>query len=173
MWTHPASGIVERGSVNGVGMAYQGSRLSKLLLVRWRCAALSAWAGLLLLLAGCAGTPIQVERIDPRAVQRGLTTNVISTGEISPDTRIILQQRGLWQFYQSNPETAIALLHRTVAAGQADPDTLFALAEMSFRLAENTGKQPDYLAATVYAFAFLFPDDPKQRPNEFDPRVRT
>ncbi len=138
---------------------------------RWR-AALSALAGLLML-AGCAGTPIQVERVGPRDVQHGLTTNVISTSEISPDTRIVLEQRDLWHFYQGDPEAAIALLHRTATAGQPAPDVLFALAEMSFRLAEVTGKQANYLAAPIYAFAFLFPDNPAQRPSEFDPRVRT
>ena len=39
-------------------------------------------AGLLLLLDACA-TPVQVERADPRAVQRELTSNAISTGDIS------------------------------------------------------------------------------------------
>ena len=33
--------------------------------------------------------------------------------------------------------------------------------------------EPYYLAAAVYAFAFLFPDDPAQRPTGFDPRFRT
>ncbi len=127
---------------------------------------------LLLLLAGCA-TPIQVDRVGAREVQRELSSNVISTGEISPDSQIVLQQRGLWQFYQSNPEAAIALLHRSITTGPPDPDVLFALAEMSFRRAQDTGGQPDYLAATIYAFAFLFPSNPAQRPNEFDPRVRT
>ena len=159
------------------GMGYrQSNPVDQLRRSCWR-AALSAWAGLLLLLAGCA-TPVQVERIDPRDVQRELTSNVISTGEISADTQIVLEQKDLWQFYQSNPETAIALLHRTVTAGQADPDTLFALAEMSFHYAAFHGTQKSddrayYLASAVYAYAFLFPDDPAQRPNEFDPRVRT
>jgi hypothetical protein len=33
--------------------------------------------------------------------------------------------------FESDPEGAIASLHRTVTAGEADPDALFALAEMS------------------------------------------
>jgi hypothetical protein len=39
---------------------------------------LVAWLGLLTLLAGCA-TPVQVARVNPRDVQRELTSNVIST----------------------------------------------------------------------------------------------
>jgi pimeloyl-ACP methyl ester carboxylesterase len=139
----------------------------------WR-EALTALSTLLLLVlvAGCA-TPIQVDRVGAREVQRELTSNALSTGELSPDSQIVLQQRGLWQLYQSNPQAAIHILHRSVTTVQPDPNVLFALAEMSFRRAQDTGAQPDYLAAAIYAFAFLFPNDRAQRPNEFDPRVRT
>ncbi|MGH7153110.1 MAG: esterase/lipase family protein [Acetobacteraceae bacterium] len=126
----------------------------------------------LLLLGGCA-TPVQVQRVGPRAAQRELTSNVISTGRLSAPTQTVLRRNDLWNLYRSNPESAIALLHRTVAADDAGPDTLFALAEMCFRHAEDSGQRPYFLAATVYAFAFLFPDDPAERPNRFDPRVRT
>ena len=137
----------------------------------WHRATLMVWIGLLILLAGCA-TPIQVERVNPSDVQRELTSNVISTGQISPETQIVLQQRGLWQLYPNDPQAAIAILHRAVVNGEASPNTVFALAEMSFRYAEHTDNQPYYLAAAVYAFAFLFPNDRAQRPDEFDPRVR-
>jgi pimeloyl-ACP methyl ester carboxylesterase len=137
----------------------------------WNYAILLAWIGLLTLLAGCA-TPIQVERVNPRNVQRELTNNVISTGQISPQTKIVLEQRDLWEIYEQEPETAISILHRAVATGEANPGTVFALAEMSFRYAESTDKRPYYLAATIYAFSFLFPNDTAQRPDEFDPRVR-
>ena len=139
-----------------------------------RCEALAKLATLLLLVlvAGCA-TPIQVDRVGAREVHHELTSNVISTRELSPDSQIVLQQRGLWQFYQSDPQAAIRILHRSVTMAQPDPNVLFALAEMSFRRAQDTQAQADYLAATVYASAFLFPKDRAQRPNEFDPRVRT
>jgi pimeloyl-ACP methyl ester carboxylesterase len=138
---------------------------------RWR-AALSTAAGLLLLLAGCA-TPVQVERIDPRTVQQQLDSNVISTGDLSEPTQIVLRRQDLTKRFESDPEGAIASLHRTATEGEANPNALFALAEMSFRHAEDTGKQAYYLAAAIYAFAFVFPDDPAQRPSSFDPRFRT
>ncbi|HEY2619526.1 MAG TPA: alpha/beta hydrolase [Acetobacteraceae bacterium] len=128
-------------------------------------------AALLLLLAGCA-TPIEVTRVDPRDVQRDLTSNVISTGDLSNRTEIVLHRRDLKALFASDPEAALASLHRTAMARNADPDLLFALAELSFRHAEDTGKQSYYLAASVYAFAFLFPDDPAQRASAFDPDVR-
>jgi hypothetical protein len=44
---------------------------------------------------------------------------------------------------------------------------------MSSRHAQDARAQSYYLAATVYAFAFLFPNDRGLRPNELDPRIRT
>ena len=137
----------------------------------WRGLALSVPAGLLLL-ASCA-TPIQVERLDPFDVHRELTRSVISTGSISGPTQIVLDRRDLSEWFKRDPEQAIALLHQTLVAGKSDPDILFALAEISFRHAEDSSEQAYYLAAAVYAFAFLFPDDPAQRPTGFDPRFRT
>lgn len=124
------------------------------------------------MLAGCA-TPVQVEQVDPRAVQRELTSNAISTGDLSEPTQIVLRREDLSERFESDPEAAIAKLHRTATTGQPDPDALFALSEMSFHHAEDTGKQSYYLAAAIYAFAFLFPEDPAQRPDGFDPRLGT
>ncbi len=137
----------------------------------WQRMVLGACVALMLLVAGCA-TPIEVKHIDPRDVQRELTSNVISTGDLSNRTQIVLHRRDLTALFASDPEAALASLHRTATAGNADPELLFALAELSFRHAEDTGKRPYYLAASVYAFAFLFPDDPAKRPNAFDPDVR-
>jgi hypothetical protein len=127
--------------------------------------------GLLLLLAACE-TPISVRLTDPRDVQRELTSNVISTGELSDPTRIVLQQEDLTERFAADPEGAIAALHRIATSADGQPDELFALAETSFHFAQASGKQPYYLAASVYAFAFLFPANPAQRTDEFDPRVR-
>lgn len=153
-------------------VAYCWSRPAESPQPTWWRAALSATAGLLLVLAACA-TPVQVEQIDPRVVQHELTSNVISTGELSEPIQIVLHRQDLTERFASDPEGAIASLHRSVTTGEPDPGALFALAEMSFRHAEDTSKQAYYLAAAVYAFASLFPDDPAQRPDGFDPRLRT
>ena len=63
------------------GACRQAKRVDRRQHVRWR-AALGTSVGLLLLLAACA-TPVQVDRADPRVVQRELTSDVISTGNIS------------------------------------------------------------------------------------------
>jgi pimeloyl-ACP methyl ester carboxylesterase len=138
----------------------------------WRRAVFVAAAGSLLLLTCCA-TPIQVERVEPRDVERELNSNVLSTGRLSELTRIILHREDLLERFQSDPEGAIASLHRTVAMAKPDPDIVFALAEMSFSRARESGKRSYSMAAAIYAYAFLFPEDPKQRPSGFDPRLRT
>ncbi|NOT54456.1 MAG: alpha/beta fold hydrolase [Deltaproteobacteria bacterium] len=52
------------------------------------------------------------------------------------------------------------------------PNTLFALSELSFYYAKESGKREYYLAAAVYAFAFLFPDGAGVPPDPIDPRLR-
>ena len=103
----------------------------------WRTV-LSISAGLTLAVAGCA-TPIRVARVDPREVERQLDSNVISTHHLSEATRIVLYRANLLERFDTDPEGAIASLHRTITAGPADPDMLFALAEMSFL---HTGHWP-------------------------------
>ena len=47
-----------------------------------------------------------------------------------------------------------------------------AAAELSFFHAEASGTRPDYLAAAVYAWIFLFPDGGARLPDPLDPRLR-
>jgi len=129
-------------------------------------------SALVVLIAGCT-PPIHVKRLDPHYVERELDSNVISTGRLSETTRIVLHRENLSTRFETDPDEAIARLHRTLAAGTAGPDVVFALAEMAFQRAEDTGKHPYFLAAAIYAFAFLFPDDARERPSGFDPRFRT
>jgi hypothetical protein len=122
-------------------------------------------------LAGCA-TPIQVDRISGYAA-RNPDVNVISTGELSESTLIVLRRDNLSDRLAFDPDGTIALLHQTIANRPGDADTLFALAELSYRRALDTGTPSYYRGAAVYAYAFLFPDNPKWRPSAFDPRFRT
>jgi pimeloyl-ACP methyl ester carboxylesterase len=129
-------------------------------------------AGLTLVVAGCA-TPVWVARVDPLEVERQLDSNVLATQHLSEATRIVLHRTHLGERFATDPDGALASLHRTLAAEPADPEVLFALAEMAFLQALRPGQQPHALAAAVYAYAFLFPEDPHQRPSGFDPRLRT
>ena len=58
---------------------------------------------LLLLLAACAA-PVTVERVDPRVVHRELTANVLTVGEESHASRIVLNRWYLTERFESDPE---------------------------------------------------------------------
>jgi hypothetical protein len=126
---------------------------------------------LCLVLAAC-GTPIEVQRVDARAVQTELTSNAVSTGRLSGSSQIVLHRQDLEPLYAEVPADGIKALHRIVAAGNAGQDEMFALAEMAFLEGERTSDRSYALAAVIYAYAFLFPTDPTARPNPFDPRLR-
>src|SRR4051794_2167462 len=123
-------------------------------------------------LLGC-GTPIQVQRADPRSIERELDRNVISSGELSEATRVVLHREGLEDGFVTDPDGAIASLHQIAATARSYPPALFALAEMSFRRAAETKQHYYFLASAIYAYAYLFPEDPQQRPSGFDRRFRT
>jgi hypothetical protein len=125
----------------------------------------------LLLLVACTA-PVTVERVDPRVVHRELTANVLTVGEESDASRIVLDRWYLTERFESDPEGALAQLHTAVTAGDAGRDELFALAELSFLHAEQTGKQEYYLAAAVYAYALLFPNGAAEPLYPIDRRLR-
>jgi hypothetical protein len=127
---------------------------------------------LALALAACAG-PISAVRVDPTIVQADLARSAITTGEPSWPTRNVLFERGLFDAFAAEPETALAALHQAMMAAQGDPDLLFALAELSFLHGQKTQKPAYALAAAVYAYAFLFPEGEGSAPGRFDPRLRT
>jgi pimeloyl-ACP methyl ester carboxylesterase len=126
---------------------------------------------LLFLLVACAA-PVTVERVDPRTVHRELTANVLTTGEESGASRVVLHRWDLAGRFESDPEGTLAELHAAVVGERAGRDELFALAELSFLHAERAGKREYYLAAAVYAYALLFPDGAAEPLYPVDPRLR-
>jgi hypothetical protein len=134
---------------------------------------LALLGALCLSVAACAG-PVGTTRVDPKVVLRELDQSAITSGGPSLPTRNVLYERGLFEAFGERPEAAIAALHQAMVATQGDQDMLFALAELSFLHGQAAKKRGYYLAAAVYAYAFLFPEktgDPG--PGRFDPRLRT
>jgi len=125
-----------------------------------------------LALAACAG-PVGTTRVDPKVVLRELDRSAVTSGEPSLPTRNVLYERGLFEAFDERPDAAIAELHRVMVATQGDENLLFALAELSFLRGQATKKPDYYLAAAVYAYAFLFPETTGDAgPGRFDPRLR-
>jgi pimeloyl-ACP methyl ester carboxylesterase len=125
--------------------------------------------GFVLLASACA-LPVTVKRGNPETVHRRLTGDVLTTGEPSLVSENTLRRHLLTQRFEDAPEQALAELHAD-AVREGDEDDLFTLAELSFYHAKETDARPYYLAATVYAFAYLFPDV-GMPPNPIDPRLR-
>src|SRR6185369_14109099 len=75
--------------------------------------------------------------------------------------------------YRAEPEQTIAALRESLVQGTGGQDEIFALAELSlFRAQQQRSATPHYLAAALYAYAFLFPDDSTEAPDALDPRTR-
>jgi hypothetical protein len=124
------------------------------------------------LVSACSSSPVTVTRVDARDVHRRLTRSALSQGQLSPYTRNVLLEADLSALYENDPELALERLHDLAISGSGGPNELFAAAEASFLHAERTGQLPYYLVSTLYAWAYLFPEDPLEVPSPFDPRFR-
>lgn len=125
---------------------------------------------LVVLLAACTSGPVGVNRVDPSDVHRRLTGSALSTGKLSTFSRNTLLETNLADLYEADPAKALEQLHDLAVSGSGGPAHLFAAAEASFLYAERTGKHPYHLAAALYAWAYLFPEDSTETPSPFDPR---
>ena len=125
---------------------------------------------LLCFAAGCA-TPIGVHHVDRAVAYHSLTANAISAERASSFSARELMNLNLYQRFNEDPQKALAALHSGLAS-KGDEDRIFALAELSFLHAQNSGDRSHYLAAAVYAYAFLLPGKRGTPPRGIDPRLR-
>ena len=131
-----------------------------------------ALLGALWLAAGACASPVGAVRVDPAVAHRQLARSATTTGEPSWPTRNHLAEHDLLEAFDTQPEAAIAELHRAMVASGGDPGLLFALAELSFLYGQAAKNPAFYLAAAVYAYAFLFPEESGVTVGRFDPRLR-
>lgn len=129
------------------------------------------WILTLIGLAACA-SPIQVVRVASHEAYRSMTQNALSSEQASEWSRNTVNEWGLLDRFDDQPEVALAELREIVTKGRGGKNELFALAEFSFLHAQDTGKRPYHLAAAVYAYAFLFPKRTEDSPGPLDPRTR-
>jgi pimeloyl-ACP methyl ester carboxylesterase len=130
----------------------------------------SLTASLALIAWGCA-TPIGVTYVDRSVAYHSLTGNVLSTKMPSSFSARELVNLNLYQRFEEDPMGALAEMHAGLAP-TGDEDRIFALAELSFFYANNSGDRSYYLAAAVYAYAFLMPGQHGRPPEGIDPRLR-
>jgi pimeloyl-ACP methyl ester carboxylesterase len=130
---------------------------------------LTAWLSLATI---ACSTPISVTRVDPAIIQRELATSAVANGEPSDATRTVLEEEGLIGLFEDDPKGTLDTLHSAVESGRRRERALFALAEMSYIHGVKTGDRRYYLGAAVYAWAFLFPENPQDELDRFDRRLR-
>ena len=123
-----------------------------------------------LIAPGCA-TPIGVRYVEPRVAYHSLTANVLSAERPSSFSARELMNLNQYERFKDEPEKALAEMHAGLEA-KGDEDRVFALAELSFVYAKDSGERSHYLASAVYAYAFLFPGEDGTRPKGLDPRLR-
>ncbi|MCX5898554.1 MAG: hypothetical protein NTY29_10220, partial [Proteobacteria bacterium] len=119
---------------------------------------------------GCA-TPVGVTKLDPKTVQRTLTSNVLTTGKLSAPSVQVLNRFGLLDEFNHHPAQVIAKLYAGLP-GVSASERLFTLAETSFLYAGSSSNRSYFLASACTAYAFLFPKDQSIAPGCLDPRYR-
>ncbi len=128
--------------------------------------------GLLVLVAAACASPVGVRREDPHEIQRYLTRSALTDDHASDFTQNTLRRYGLLEAFERQPVVTLANLHGAAAAEDFPPGALFALAELSFLHASQTGTQSDYAATVIYAWALLFPENREASLDPLDPRGR-
>jgi hypothetical protein len=146
-------------------------RICGLRRLRRQLTVVAVWLLVLAALGACA-SPVSVVQIDGQTMQRSLDASALTRDRLSETTQIVLRRRGLLPLFDRDPGAAISALQALVAAGRADRKDLFALSEASFMLGGRSGDRSQFLAAAVYAFAYLFPEEGAPLPDPFDPTLR-
>jgi pimeloyl-ACP methyl ester carboxylesterase len=136
---------------------------------RARYAALAALAALLL--TACE-TPIGIRAVSSRRAYELQTRSALVADEPSDYTLNLLRRRELLLTFREDPIVAIDKLHDAARAEHFPSPMLFALSELSFLVGERTGDRARYAASTIYAWAFLFPEDGRAPIRLLDARER-
>ncbi|WP_239019328.1 esterase/lipase family protein [Novacetimonas pomaceti] len=118
-------------------------------------------------LAACAG-PVSVRQVSLVQSYRDTSRSALLGHGLSNDTRIVLRRHGLTT---DHPDRAIAALRAQARADDELADILFALSELSYRQGLRHHRAEDFLAAAIYAYAFLQPGQ-GDGPSAYDPRFR-
>ncbi len=159
------------------------------------------------LLVGCGSPPLSVKRETSDVTREAIADNVVATGKLSSETRILLRRHGLTEERSGGEVGVIAHLHDLVATRMGSSNEYFALAELAYNYARSLEKDARaqarmranlrkhgavrpapkfeaedlaivaearqyYLATVLYAFTFLFTDDPEGAVPRIDPRSR-
>ena len=126
------------------------------------------------LLSGCS--PVSIEKLGLIDAYTLRNRSALSGNRLSNDTHVVLQRLNLLEMWGKEPVRTIASLRAMTQAGflaENLTDQFFALAELSWQQARRTHDRATFMAAALYAYAYLAPDASSlERPSAYDPRFR-
>ncbi len=134
----------------------------------------------LVFLAGCAATPVGVNKVSPSESYRDAYANPLYPGVLSDPSKFVLNRYELLKTFEKEPAAAIAVLHEK-ALHDDRGDILYTLAECSYlygsQLIDSSQKKkqqlaPDYfLLSALYSSYFVQGERSKHLLSIFDPRA--
>ena len=134
-----------------------------------------SWVALCLVVSGCAA-PISVQRMSLTDSYKERSQSTLGGHTLSNTTRIVLERQNLLPLWKNAPAQALAVLRASTQAQFYTPDLqdqLFALAELNYLMARQNADRPAFMAAALYAYAYLNPDGPDStKPNPYDVHFR-
>ncbi len=129
----------------------------------------------LLCLEGCA-SPISVRQLSLTSAYQDRNQSALTGNRLSNLTRTVLQRENLLSLWEAQPAQALlALQDRTRKHFYTSTldDQLFALAELNYLQGRRHRDRAAYMAAALYAYAYINPDAPAdERPSPYDPHLR-
>jgi pimeloyl-ACP methyl ester carboxylesterase len=126
---------------------------------------------LLVCLSGCV-SPYGVKELGPEASYEQTNRSALSSDIPSDASLNVLRRHGLLSEWRDDPAAAIASLRGFVIADASLWPEYFALAELSYMQGRRNNSQADYLAAALYAYAFLAPGGTETMPDPYDRQVQ-
>lgn len=126
---------------------------------------------LLLLGAGACASPVRVQPWSLEDAYLESYSSALTSDRPTAFSDQVLLRLGLAGRFEEDPAGALGALHATLAPS-GDEDRLFALAELSMLHARRSGDRAHFLAAAVYAWAFLVREPGAPPLLALDPRNR-
>lgn len=124
-----------------------------------------------LVVTGCDGGFIGVDRVGPSATSEQIGINALTAGRPSAASALVLRGHALEERFDDDPHATLEELRR-IAVVERRREYAVAIAELSFLAAMDDDNLDTHLAAACFAWFALFDTDLGPMFSPFDPRVR-
>jgi hypothetical protein len=133
---------------------------------------------LLLMLVSACAAPVGVKRLKPAVAQKELSRSILTSGELSEKSRILLRRLNQEEEWEAAPVAVLAHIHSMLSREvdsfnrELRASLLDSVAELAFVHALDTRDRGDFLAAALYAWLYLFPEGDSDPPPSLERGVR-